>query len=174
MKKYSIALIAFLLFLTIGFYLWTAILARKKSDDILAKFKEVNNSLSRRHDTIQKQIGVGGIEEMLQISSLKSGLILLIDSLKSDYENIPESSRLNLDKTELKANAMRLLRDVQQCNELRWAMVDSIIPDTIRYWSDMDRFSEERWYSTYFQNKPKEVVITYLNYLRNQVHTAKQ
>lgn len=48
-------------------------------------------------------------------------------------------------------------------------MVDSAIPDTIKYWPASEKFSEQRWYADNFENQPKFAVITYLNYLRNQL-----
>jgi len=166
MKKYPIILIALVITIIAAFYLWTAREAKEKSDDLISKFKEVERSLDNSTDSIRSNKGVGAVEQLYPSSALKSKIILLIDSLKDNFENI-QSSTIDL-SNQLELDFKRLLHDLQQFNKFKWDMVDSQIPDTVRYWSGVDKFSEQKWLSTYFKNEPKEAIITYLNYLRNQ------
>ena len=171
MKKHSVILIVILIAVVATFYLWSAIIARKKSDDLMSKFKEIDRSLTFSSDSAHSQEGIGAVEKLYPISLMQSEIILLIDSLKENYERIPNSSRQIETSKRLQPDIVRLLQNIQQFNKLKWDMADSRIPDTINYRPGLDRFSEQKWFSTYFKNTPKEASITYLNYLRKQVLT---
>ncbi len=169
MKKLSVALIGILAVFLAASYLWTASLAKRKSDDIMSKFREINNHLASSGDTIMSENGHGAIQTTYQISSTKSQLILLIDSIEENYENMRPPVGSGKMPTQLRSDIKRLLRSVQQFNQLKWNFADSAIPDTIKYWSESGKFSEQKWFSTYFENAPKEAAITYLNDLRDQI-----
>ena len=171
MKKYSVILIVNLIAFIAIIYLWSAILAKKKSDDLRSKFKEIDSSLIFHSDSTHTQKGIGAVEKLYPISLMKSEIILLIDSLKENYERIPESSRQIETSKQLHLDIVRLLQNILQFNKLKWDMVDSRMPDTIKYCPGLDRFSEQKWFSTYFNNISKEASITYLNYLKNQIRT---
>jgi uncharacterized protein YxeA len=171
MKKYSIILIALIITIIAAFYLWTAREAKNKSDDLISKFKEVERSLDNSTDSTPNNKGIGAIEQLYSSSALKSQIILLIDSLKENFENIKSPSTTTELSKHLELDFKRLLHDIQQFNKFKWDMVDSKIPDTVKYWSGIDKFSEQKWLSTYFKTEPKEAIITYLNYLRNQFLT---
>ena len=171
MKKYSIILISLVIIIIAAFYFWTAREAKTKSDDLISKFKEVEHSLDNSTDSIRSNKGVGAVEQLYPSAQLKSQIILLIDSLKDKFENIQSSSTTIDLSSQLELDFKRLLHDIQLFNNFKRDMVDSQIPDTVKYWSGLDKFSERKWLSTYIKNEPKEAIITYLNYLRNQFLT---
>ena len=161
-------IIVILIALVAAFYLWSAISAKKKSDGLMSRFKEIDSSLIYSRDSTHNR--KGAVEKLYPISLMKSQIILLIDSLKENYEKIPESSKPIEISKQLQFDIVRLLQNVQQFNKFV-GYVDSRIPDTIKYWHGVGKFSELKWFSTYFKSAPKEASITYLNNLRNQVLT---
>jgi hypothetical protein len=167
MKKYSIGLIILLISIIAGFYLWTAREAKKKSDDLLSRFEKVERSLSYASDSTPNSMGVGAVQQIYPISSLKSQIILLIDSLKENFEIISDSSKTTQISKRLHSDFKRLIQSIRELNKLKWDMVDSKIPDTINYWARSDEFSEKKWITT-FDKTTKEGIVTYLNHLRNE------
>ena len=67
MKKYLIALIVFIVAITVAFFFWTARSAKKKSDDLLSKFKEIDSSLNYSSDSTHDLKGVGAIQRVYPI-----------------------------------------------------------------------------------------------------------
>ena len=133
MKKYSIALGVVIAVITAAFFYWTAKSAKKKSDSLLTKFKEVDSSLNASTDSTHNLKGVGAIQIVYPISELKSQVILLIDSLKENFGKMPGSPG-SIDVPEsMQSDLTRLLHNVQQLNKFMWDMADSRIPDTIKY-----------------------------------------
>ena len=171
MKKYLIILIALIITIIAAFYWWTAREAKNKSADLITKFKEVESSLDKSIDSTRNNKGIGAVEQLYPSSALKSQIILLIDSLKENCENIKSSSTTIEISKHLELDFKRLLHDIQQFNKFKWVLVDSQMPDTVKYWSGIDKFSEQKWLSTYIKSESKEAIITYLNYLRNQFLT---
>lgn len=167
MKKSSIIFIIILGSIVIGFNLWTAMLARKKSNELLTRFKEVDSSLQASTDSAKKSTATDTSIQFYPIYLLKSQSILLIDSLKEKLENIPESSHPNEISTQTKIGFKRLLNNIQQINKWKWTMVDSKIPDTLRYWGRADKFSGEKWLSL-FDSSTKDETMIYLRHLRNE------
>ena len=150
-------------------YFLSARVARKKSDEIVSKFREVDSSLQLITDSSNLQKGIESIQGTYMFSSLRSKMILLIDSLKEDYAMMPETIEpIHITKP-MRATIGRLLNDIQEFNKMKWDMVDSAIPDTIQYGMDPNSFGLKEKFANNFDNVPKVVSITYLNYLRNQI-----
>jgi len=164
MKKHSIILAT----VAAAFYFWTARETKNKSDSLLSRFKEVDSSLSVSTDSINNSNGVGSVQQVYLISQLKSQIILLIDSLKESYQKIEETSSSTTISKTLKSDTIRLLKNIQEFNKTKWNIVDSQIPDTIKYWARSDKFSEEKWHFTFESSQQQEILI-YLNYLRDRI-----
>jgi hypothetical protein len=162
MNKYLMLII---ILTAAGFYIWSAREARKKSDDIMARFKEVDSSLNNIESPGKKK-GMEAIQENYLDATAKSELILLIDSIKDSFDNLPDSAIIPSVPV---STTKRLLNGIQQLNRSRWNMMDSATPDTIVYSTGADKFSEAKWNAFYFHQQPKTVVLTYCNYLRNQL-----
>ena len=154
--------------IVVGFYIWTAIIARKKSDEILSKFNEINNQIKSTNDSITQENGIGAFDTPFQIAYMNTEIILLIDSLKQHYEDMPATPELITPSKQLESDIKRLLKYIQQVNKFKWDMVDSQSPDTIKYWEPDEAFNQEKWFSYFFNKQPKEPSITYLNYLKNE------
>jgi hypothetical protein len=164
-KLYLISTIALLAIFVI--YFWTAMSARKKSNEILAKFNEVNNEIKSANDSITPQQRISAAQKNLPVGMMNSQIILLIDSLREQYENSDIFREKKL-APQLERDIRRLLRYIREVNEFKWMAVDSRIPDTIKYWPNASPFNENEWLSSFFRGQPKEVTITYLNYLKNE------
>ncbi|MEO6720069.1 MAG: hypothetical protein ABIN67_06870 [Ferruginibacter sp.] len=170
MKRNFIVLIFILVAFTTAFFLWTARSAKKKSDDLMSKFKEIDRGIGTSKDSAHNSKGIVAVEEFYPISVLKSETILLIDSLKENYENIVEPSKSIAISKYLRPDFKRLLNNIQQINKLKWDLVDSKTPDTVAYWTRSDKFSEKKWLIT-FESSSKEEIFIYLNYLRSEILT---
>lgn len=168
MKQSPVILIAILAIAGAAFYLWTAVAAKKESDTILKKFKEVENRLASIKDTAAIKQRMENAQRIFPAAILKSQIILLIDSLKDDYALLPEhANAIDISKKKY-AVIKRLLHMMQQLNHLKWDAKDSSMPDTISYWPETGKFNEQRWIKVYFDDVQKSEVITFLNYLRLQ------
>jgi hypothetical protein len=167
MKKTPILITTLVVVIVSSFYIWTALLARKKSDDIMSKFKETEESFRKSEASGQDtHDGIGAVDKIYPAALLKSEIIQLIDSLK---ENLDSSSRPIHNSKQLEGNFKILLRNIQTFNRLRWRMADSKIPDTITYWPSSDKFSEEDWIKTFVRGQPVVAIQTYLTYVKNQL-----
>jgi hypothetical protein len=171
MKKHSILLYTLTIAIVAAFYLWSARKAETNSESSLSKFKELERNLEKSIDAKQSDTGIGDVKKFYPTSVLKSQIIFLIDSLKHAFEKIQSPSTIEQSK-QSQLDLKRLLRYIQQFNRSKWDMVDSQLPDTIKYWQDADNFSDRKWLHTYFNDQSKETAITYLNHLRNQVLNA--
>ena len=169
MKKPLIIIVPLAITVCIAFYIWTAISAKQKYNDLMSKFKEVDSGLTSSSVSVVPNGGTSAVEEVYISSSMKSQLILLIDSLKDIYEISSENSKQVRSTKELRLDTKRLLSYIQNYNQLKKIEVDSQMPDTIIYNSGLAKFNGQKWQSDYFEGVPKEVSITYLNFLRNQL-----
>jgi hypothetical protein len=169
MKKISLAFLILLVTAAIAVVLWTATSERKKSDDIMSKFKEVEKSLEESQDTAHEVNGLGAVQKIYPIASLKSATVFLIDSLKEKYSNISRSAKQGEASKLLRPDVRRLLSNMQELNQLKKDVENINTTDTVKYWSASEKFSEDLWYKMFFESTSAPGVITYLNYLRNQV-----
>jgi hypothetical protein len=156
-----------LLVVVLLLYFWMGLSARKKSNEALAKFNAINNDLKSANDSMTPQERINAAQQNLPVGIMNSRIILLIDSLKGQYE-LADASHLPILPARLEQDIKRLLFYMQEVNKFKWNMVDSMVPDTINYWPTPGRFSEDKWLSTFFRKQPKELVITYLRYLKNE------
>ena len=167
MKKAPIILTIIVLLAGLAFYLLTAFYAKKKSEEILEKFKDAKKEIAASFDSSRTKSEIDAVQNIYPISEMNTKIILLIDSLNNQLENMSSTSKIIIsEKSE--SDLKRLLAYIQGVNKLKWNLVDSKIPDTIKYWSVGEKFTEEKWISLFFKDQPKEVVITYLKYLKNQ------
>ena len=149
------------------FYIWAAMLAKQKANDLVSKFKDIDSSL--KSSTESRGNENSEVEEVYIISSMKSQLVLLIDSLKESYEISSEDSKQVKQAKGLRFDTRRLLSYIQSYNQLKKSKHGSQMPDTVLYNPVSAKFDERKWYSDYFEGAPKEVSITFLNFLRNQL-----
>jgi len=172
MQRRTLIIIITAVLLLFGFYILSAVIARKKQQELLAKFNEVNKELNVRRDSFGNEPKIADAQKNFPVEIMNRQIILLIDSLKAQYE-APDKSQQIAGGLKLREDIKRLLHYIQQVNKFKWDAVDSTTPDTIQYWLDATTFNEEKWLSTFFLNEPKELAITYLNYLRNQAISNK-
>lgn len=163
MKRVHLLFVISVLAAAVFLFLYSARSERKKREDILEKFEEIDAQLNSTNDSLDSEKGIGAIQGNLSIVLMNNEIILLIDSLREKFESKPGETSLS----QLKPDIMRLLVYIQEANKLKRDMVDSRIPDTIKYWTSTADFNQEKWYSMYFKQS-NEVAITYLNYQKNE------
>jgi hypothetical protein len=167
MKKSLIIITALAIAVCTAYFIRTAILSKQKSNDLLSKFKEVNSTLTSSSDSA---VTKNGALQKVDIHYLmKSQMILLIDSLKENYKTSSEELKQAKSMAKLRLDLKRLLSYIHNYNQMKMSEVDSQMPDTIIYNSGLVKISGQKRQSGFFEGVPKEVSITYLNYLRNQV-----
>ena len=159
MKRFTLVFVIVVAVIGGAFYIWSATAARKKSNDILSKFKEIDKQIKASNDSIGSQN---------EIAYKNHAIIPLIDSLITKYREMPDTDQPVIPSTQMQLDLKRLLNYIQDENKFRWNLVDSWFPDTISYWPGSKLFDEQKWLSDFLINQPKVVSITYLNYLRNQ------
>ena len=165
MKRLPLILVIIFATIIVAFYFWSAMVARKKQQDLLSKFNEVNKELNARMDSMNAKQRIADAQKSLPVGMMNSNIVLLIDSLKGQFE-LPENAPHKVSRAKLERDVMRLLDYIREVNKYKWMAVDSIIPDTISYWPVSTPYSKEKWLSLFFGQK--EATITYLNYLRQQ------
>ena len=154
----------------IAFFALSAIRARKKSDDILAKFKAINEDLSTYSDTTSRQSHGLTLSQVARYNQI----VLLIDSLYDQYKPVSDDSEKVTPTVTMEQDTKRLLSYIQIANKWEWDIMDSAIPDTIKYWSNPKPFSTDRWYGEFFRNQYNVQVRTYLQYLKSQAIAKMQ
>ncbi len=167
MKKSLSFIVIFVIVVSTAFYIWTAKLAKKKSNDMLSRFKEIESSLGYYADSDRARIDA--VEGVYPGTFMKLELTLLIDSLRESYEFRSQVFKDAQYIKDRRIKAGRLLLGIRKYNEWKKNMVDSQMPDTIRYNLDFGVFDEKKWMNYYFESAPREESITYLNFLKNQI-----
>ena len=165
MKRLPLILAIAFVAIVLLFYYWSAMKARQAQKDLLARFNEVNKELTARKDSFTAQQRIADAQKTLPVGMMNSNIVLLIDSLKDQFE-LPDTSLRKVSQAKLERDVMRLLGYIREVNKFKWMAVDSTIPDTIRYWLSSTPYSKEKWLSLFFGQK--EATITYLNYLKQQ------
>ena len=168
MKKVPIIVSIVGLIVCIIFYLWTANSARRKSDDILSRFQEVNKQLASSNDSFLAREGIDALQDLYGRAELKTQIILLIDSLKAAYEAPPQSLEKTRSIVQRRSDIKRLYYKIQEYNQLKKSQGSSQSQDTIMYLIGHEPFDEQKWFSTFFGSVPREVSITYLNFLKDK------
>lgn len=162
MKQKTTILIVILALAGVFFF----IAAKKETDKLLRRFKETDSELLK--DTAAIKQRVENAQRVFPAAMLRSQIILLIDSLKDEYETLPEKAKaVEISKNKY-PGINRLLSLIQEHNKLKWDAADSALPDTIPYWLETEKFNRQKWIQSNFDEPVKFEVITYLNYLRNK------
>lgn len=164
MKQKTTILVVILALAGICFF----IAAKKETDNLLKRFKETERSIASIKDTADIKQRVENAQRIFPAAMLRSQIILLIDSLKDEYETLPEKAKAAEISKNKYPGINRLLSLIQGHNKLKWDAADSALPDTIPYWLETEKFNRQKWVQSNFDEPVKFEVITYLNYLRNK------
>jgi len=168
MKKIGVIIVIVLALTGGAFGIWSAVVAKKKSDDIVSKLKEVNEDLASYNDSIDVERTGASLAVNYPAIDLYNQIVLLIDSLKAQYAPMSDEPHRVKPPQSMERDIKRLAKYIQQVNKVEWDMVDSKIPDTISYWENPAAFNADKWYADFFRDQYKVQSITYLDYLKNQ------
>ncbi|MFZ4056515.1 MAG: hypothetical protein ACOYKE_00180 [Ferruginibacter sp.] len=169
MKKYTIIVSLIVVAVLIVFYTWTANKAQQETARLLSNFKEIDRHLTASLDSNLQQKGLGAANTLYAIATQKSKIILSIDSLVASIDKFNEPIISKKMLQPYKNDLIALVQNIQQFNTLKSSTIESAQPDTIKYWSSAsEKFNTQIWLETFFYNKPKEAIITYLNFLKHQ------
>jgi hypothetical protein len=165
--------IGFIVLVTIAVtcYTWAIVMVNRKPELAVSGYKAMDAGFTNTSDSTALQKEQETANKLSPLSMMKSRIILLIDSLKQAYETIRDTTKPLQIPIGLQSDTKRLLQELQEFNRIKSAGADSRSADTISYWQGVDRFDEQNWLAVFFENASREVSITYLNYLKNQVMT---
>ncbi len=170
MKKLLLLSFTGIAVLMIALYIFAAIAAKKKSDEIMSKFKDVNEELEKANQelSLENDKAAANLGSVFSVSSMNNEVILLIDSLKEAINQMPVAGGVVRLSPQIESNSQRLILKIQTLNKLKWDMPDSRIPDTIGYWTGKENFDMQKWYAMHFLKQKKNVILNYLDVLKDQ------
>jgi hypothetical protein len=144
------------------FMIWSARINRQKSDDILAKFKEVDNSLKTPGDS--SSLNTGLISRNVNIASVATKAILFVDSLTVLVNNAPAESLSPLSRKQVEELKKLLLNFNSEINS-----PGVLTGDTLLLTGNTRDGKSLSWEEYYFFNTGKEAINAYLSFLKTKI-----
>lgn len=166
MKRMSWIFLTMLLLMITVYYVVTAIQARRKAEDIMSKFEEVNKQLDRSSDSLNDFTSIESDWPSINVSNK---IILLIDSLTLRLQALPPDQSATAAGSQFESDIKRLVQYTRQLNTFYWNLADSRMPDTVAYWGRAAKFSIEDWYNAEIAGRSNPALLEMLAQWRKKV-----
>lgn len=152
------------------YFLWTARLAKKKTDNVLEQFKKIDSSLIKTNDSLKNGMNALDIDRKkinynYLIATTTSHLGMYIDSLmeKTDLNPTAVSHSISISKKEI----ARLKNELRNFNLMMTDNGATVTADTFDIANIRSGNKMEDWETVHFTNASKEQTYTYLIFIKN-------